>query len=111
MHTCTIWFRRIFTGARFEAQQIIPDREHNRGTKWRALSLGGEKFRLGRAREFLLRFSGQRRVQYGRERKRTEPKMAATFLVVNKDGGGEGKRDEREMAKRETVSLEKGKGC
>lgn len=75
-----------------------------------SLSLGGEKFRLGRAREFLLRFSGQRRVQYGRERKRTEPKMAATFLVVNKDGGGEGKRDEREMAKRETVSLEKG-GC
>lgn len=111
MHTCTIWFRRIFTGARFEAQQIIPDREHNRGTKWRALPLGGEKFRLGRAREFLLRFSGQRRVQYGRERKHTEPKMAATFLVVNKDGGGEGKRDEREMAKRETVSLEKGKGC
>lgn len=39
MHTCTIWFRRIFTGARFEAQQIIPDREHNHGTKWRALSL------------------------------------------------------------------------
>ena len=39
MHTCTIWFRRIFAGGRFEAQQIIPDREHNRGTKWRALLL------------------------------------------------------------------------
>lgn len=72
--------------------------------------LGGEKFRPGWAREFLLRFSGQRRVQYGRERKRTEPKMAAMFLVVNKDGGSEGKRDERDEEKAETVSLEKG-GC